>query len=99
VDYETLLKCNSIVAIDPQDPATFPDGIIAWEDKDVKVEVKGTQILKDRVAVLVTMTSPEAATEVTDVKLERNGQGFTITTCSKTLTSSATLTRSRKKWL
>lgn len=83
VDYETLLKCNSIVAINPQDPATFPDGIIAWEDKDVKVEVKGTQILKDRVAVLVTMTSPEAATEVTDVKLERNGQGFTITTCSQ----------------
>jgi hypothetical protein len=83
VDFETLLKCNNIVAIDPQDPATFPDGIIAWEDKDVKVEVKGTQILKDRVAVLVTMTSPEAATEVTDVKLERNGQGFTITTCSQ----------------
>jgi hypothetical protein len=47
VDYGTILKCNNIVAIDPQDPATFPDGFIAWEDKDVKVDVKGTQILKD----------------------------------------------------
>lgn len=83
VDYETILKCNSIVAINPQDPATFPDGLIAWEDKDVKVDVKGTQILKDRVAVLIAMTSPEAATEVTEVKLERNGQGFVMTTCSQ----------------
>jgi hypothetical protein len=29
------------------------------------------------------MTSPEAATEVTEVKLERNGQGFVMTTCSQ----------------
>jgi hypothetical protein len=29
------------------------------------------------------MSSPEAATEVTEVKLERNGQGFVMITCSQ----------------
>lgn len=83
VDYETILKCNRIFAISPEDPDTFPNGIIAWEDKDVKVTVKGTEILKDRVAILIEMPSPEAATEVTMVKLEKSGQGFVMITCAQ----------------
>ena len=83
VNYETILKCNHIFAINPEDPDTFPNGIIAWEDKDVKVTVKGTEILKDRVAILIKMPSPEAASEVTIVKLKKSGQGFVMITCAQ----------------
>lgn len=83
IDFDTIRKCNSYFAIDPRDPSTLPDGILAWEDKGVKVEVQGTEILKDRVAVLVQLTSPEAANEVTLAKLEKNGQGLVLITCAQ----------------
>ena len=83
VDYDTIRRCNNIVAIDPRDPSTFPDGIIAWEDKDIKVQVQGTELLKDRVAVLVHVPSPEAAELVTTVKLEKKGNGLKINMCAQ----------------
>lgn len=83
VNYDTVFKCNHIVAIDPRDPTTLPDGYLAWEDKGVKVNVKGTEILKDRVAILVQVTSPESANEVTMAKLEKNGQGLVLLTCAQ----------------
>lgn len=82
LDYDTIHRCNRIYALDPQDPSTFPNGYIAWEDR-IKVRVQGTDLLKDRVAVLIEMPSAAAATEVTTVKLEKSGHGFMISMCAQ----------------